>query len=74
MRAVAISSDGLLISNGSDDNLGHEIIVRDIKTTKPVVQLKGHAGEIYGLAFSRDGKTLVSGSGDKSVKVWQLYD
>ncbi|HEY9813702.1 MAG TPA: hypothetical protein V6D31_09230 [Candidatus Sericytochromatia bacterium] len=34
--------------------------------------LKGHAGGIYALAFTQDGKTLISGSGDKSIKVWQL--
>ena len=32
----------------------------------------GHSGEVRSVAFSPDGKTIVSGSGDKSIKVWQL--
>jgi glucose repression regulatory protein TUP1 len=28
--------------------------------------------EIYSLDFSRDGQFLVSGSGDKSAKIWNI--
>lgn len=70
------SVDALVISPDSKTfiagGLDKEITLRDMKTGKPVTQLKGHAGGIYGLAFSRDGKTLYSGSGDKTVKVWQI--
>lgn len=34
--------------------------------------LQGHAQEIYSLDFSRDGRYLVSGSGDKSARVWDI--
>lgn len=67
--ALAISPDGKMFVAGG---LGYDVVLRDVKTSKPIITHKGHAGGIYGLAFSRDGKTLVTGSGDKSVKVWQL--
>jgi WD40 repeat protein len=33
---------------------------------------KGHSGSVYTLAFSSDGKTLASGSADRTVKLWDL--
>ena len=29
-----------------------------------------HSGPVYSVAFSPDGKTIVSGSYDKTLKVW----
>ncbi|MBE9055724.1 WD40 repeat domain-containing protein [Sphaerospermopsis sp. LEGE 08334] len=43
-----------------------------MKTGKLTRTIEGHAGGIYALAVSKDGKTLISGSGDKSIKVWRL--
>ncbi len=40
--------------------------------TKPIITLQGHIWDIEALAFSPDGKTLVSGSYDHTVKVWSL--
>jgi RNA polymerase sigma factor (sigma-70 family) len=34
--------------------------------------LTGHRGEVYGLGFSADGATLVSGSSDTTAIVWDL--
>lgn len=44
----------------------------DIKQQRIRHLLQGHMQEIYSLDFSRDGRFLVSGSGDKSARVWDI--
>lgn len=43
-----------------------------LSQAKPAQTLQGHIWTIEALAFSPDGKTLVSGSYDHTVKVWNL--
>ena len=40
--------------------------------TKQVQTLKGHTDWINDVSFSESGKELVSGSDDKTVKVWDV--
>jgi WD40 repeat protein len=35
-----------------------------------VARLQGHTNYVWSLAFSPDGTTLVSGSGDRTVRLW----
>ena len=35
-------------------------------------ELKGHSDYILSVAFSPDGKTLASGSNDKTIKIWNV--
>ena len=32
--------------------------------------LRGHSSYVFSVAYSPDGKHIVSGSGDKTVKIW----
>ena len=41
---------------------------------KCVQTLSGHDDQVKSLAFAGDGKTLVSGSADLSVRVWDVYN
>ena len=34
----------------------------------------GHQQEVYSLDFSRDGRLIISGSGDHTIRIWDLYD
>ena len=40
--------------------------------TKPAQVISGHTDPVYGLAYTADGKKLVSGAFDKTVRVWDL--
>ena len=48
------------------------VALGDPRTGKLRERLDGHAGPIYSLAFSRDGKTLACGSQDKTIKFWDI--
>ncbi|CCC12558.1 unnamed protein product [Sordaria macrospora k-hell] len=54
-------------STGSDDTLIH---VYDTKTGKLRTKLEGHEGGVWALQYV--GNTLVSGSTDRSVRVWDI--
>mmetsp|Transcript_15482 Transcript_15482/g.46734 ORF Transcript_15482/g.46734 Transcript_15482/m.46734 type:complete len:289 (+) Transcript_15482:358-1224(+) len=39
----------------------------------PIMLLSGHAGEVFSLKFSPDGKTIATGSHDKHLFLWNTY-
>ena len=64
---VAFSRDRRFMASGGDDNT---VTVRALPGLAVVASLRGHMAEIKALAFSGDGRTLVSGSTDGSVRLW----
>jgi tricorn protease-like protein len=65
---LALSPDGgILAVAGYND-----IHLFDARSGKPIKTLKGHRGAVNCLAFSPDGKNLVSGGDDSKVKIWHI--
>lgn len=50
----------------------HSLCVMDIVTRKIVRKFRGHAKEITDLAFSADSRWIITGSMDRTIKVWDV--
>ncbi|KAG1816314.1 quinon protein alcohol dehydrogenase-like superfamily, partial [Suillus subaureus] len=76
VSAVVYSPDMTLMAIGGWDeprngkNSGSSVKIWDAKTGKLVATLKGHIHSVHCLAWTGDGKTLISGSFDFSIRTW----
>ena len=43
---------------------------RPSQTTRQTTTLSGHTGEVFAVALSPDGTTLVTGSADGTARIW----
>jgi WD40 repeat protein len=76
--AVVYSPDTTLIATAGRDGpytpnpMESSVKIWDAKTGKLVASLKGHADAVQCLAWTKDGKTLISGSSDhsESIRIW----
>jgi WD40 repeat protein/tRNA A-37 threonylcarbamoyl transferase component Bud32 len=67
--SLGISLDGTWLAAAA----GNDILVRDLRTRRPVYRLRGHTQEALSLAFSGDGKRLVSGGADQTIRIWDMH-
>src|SRR5207249_135838 len=56
----AVSPDGQRVASAADDM---SVRIWDAKTGKELLTLSRHAGPVHAVAFSPDGKKVVTGSG-----------
>ena len=66
--SLAFVTDRLLAAGGTGDT----IRLYDVNTASPLDELRGHTGTVASIAASADGRTLVSGSFDATVRVWRI--
>jgi len=78
LAAVSFSPDGALMAAGGADGMVYIRRLRDTKNNALLEENKwskvdvpgGHQGTIFDLAFSLDSRFLVTGGGDRVLKIW----
>lgn len=77
LYSLALSPDGQLLACANLGNDNHIIRLWQVQYLHrgngfhtPEKILQGHTDNIWSIAFSPDGKIIVSGSSDRTVKIW----
>ncbi|KIX98572.1 uncharacterized protein Z520_05873 [Fonsecaea multimorphosa CBS 102226] len=69
---LAIDPSAEVVCAASHDSF--DIYLWSVQTGALLDQLAGHEGPISTLAFTPDGRHLVSGSWDHTIRVWSVFD
>ena len=69
--SIAVDPTGEVICAGSIDSF--DIQIWSVQTGQLLDQLTGHEGPIAALAFASNGGNFVSGSWDRTVRIWDIF-
>ncbi|CCX09741.1 Similar to Periodic tryptophan protein 2 homolog; acc. no. Q9C270 [Pyronema omphalodes CBS 100304] len=69
--SLAVDSSGEIVCAGSLDSF--DIHIWNVQTGQLLETLSGHDGPISSLSFAPDGSSLVSGSWDRTVRIWSIF-
>jgi periodic tryptophan protein 2 len=68
---MAIDPSGEVVAAGSLDSF--DIHIWSVQTGQLLDRLSGHEGPVSSLAFAPTGSSLVSGSWDKTARIWDIF-
>jgi len=68
--SFALSPDGKRLVTGTWKGRDNVARVWDVETGKEVLQLKGHTDRLYCVDWSKDGKSILTGSIDQTLILW----
>lgn len=69
--SIAVDPSGEVVAAGSLDDF--DIHLWSVQTGQLLDQLAGHEGPVSTLAFAPNGGNLVSGSWDRTVRIWSVF-
>jgi periodic tryptophan protein 2 len=69
---MAVDPSGEVVAAGSLDSF--DIHIWSVQTGQLLDQLSGHEGPVSALAFAPNGSVLLSGSWDRTARVWSIFN
>lgn len=73
IAVIALSPDERTMAvTGGEGAYASDITLLDVRSRSVRAHLVGHTNDVLTLAFSPDGKTLVSGSEDETIRLWDV--
>ncbi|QGI61777.1 hypothetical protein CEK27_005748 [Fusarium fujikuroi] len=68
---MAVDPSGEVVAAGSLDSF--DIHIWSVQTGQLLDQLSGHEGPVSSLAFTPNGDSLISGSWDRTARIWSIF-
>ncbi|KXH64320.1 periodic tryptophan protein 2 [Colletotrichum nymphaeae SA-01] len=69
---MAVDPSGEVVAAGSLDSF--DIHIWSVQTGQLLDQLTGHEGPVSALAFTPNGNSLISGSWDRTARIWSIFN
>lgn len=69
---MAVDPSGEVVAAGSVDSF--DIHIWSVQTGQLLDRLSGHEGPVAALAFAPDASVLVSGSWDRTARIWSVFN
>lgn len=69
--SIAVDPSGEVVCAGSLDSF--DVHIWSVQTGQLLDRLAGHEGPVAALDFAPDGGTVVSGSWDRTVRIWSIF-
>jgi len=70
--SMAVDPSGEVVAAGSLDSF--DIHIWSVQTGQLLDQLAGHEGPVSSLAFTPNGNLLISGSWDRTARLWSIFN